>query len=144
MCRDFVFLRFHLLAFHFNEFRTCRTEPRSGSRKQSKQVRRNKVDRWFGLIGNQDCNRIKGTSFIALEPQFGCNPDCFDYERNVMLLRDIFLIWELFLRNRRFWGVATCLKTNSHSSPWVKVYIFWKLSVCSFQTVKTGIHRHTQ
>ena len=64
----------------------------SVSRKQSKQVRRNKVDRWFGLIGNQECNRIKGTSFIALEPQFGCNPDCFDYERNVMLLRDIFLI----------------------------------------------------
>ena len=24
--------------------------------------------------GNQDCNRTKGTSFIAVEPHFGCNP----------------------------------------------------------------------
>ena len=32
MCRDFVFVRFHLLAFHFNEFRTCWTQPSSISR----------------------------------------------------------------------------------------------------------------
>ena len=49
MCRDFVFVRFHLLAFHLNEFQTCQTQPSLisretvwgslGSRKQSKQVR---------------------------------------------------------------------------------------------------------
>ena len=44
----------------------------------------NKVDRWFGLIGNQDCNRTKGTSFIAMKLHFGCNPVCIDYERNPM------------------------------------------------------------
>ena len=34
---------------------------------------------WFDR--NQDCNQTKGTSFIA---NFGCNPDCFDYERNAI------------------------------------------------------------
>ena len=47
-------------------------------------IKTSKVDRWFGLIGNQDCNRAKGTSFIAMEPHIGCNPNCFDYERNAM------------------------------------------------------------
>ena len=46
----------------------------------------NKVDRWFGLIGNQDCNRTKGTSFIVIEPHFGYNPDCFDCEKDAMIL----------------------------------------------------------
>ena len=36
------------------------------------------------MIGNQDCNRTEGTSFIGMEPHFECNPDCFDYERNAM------------------------------------------------------------
>ena len=40
---------------------------------------------WFGLIGNQDCNRTKGASFIAIEPHFRYNPDCVDYERNAMI-----------------------------------------------------------
>ena len=91
MCRDFVFVRFHPLVFHFNEFRDCRTQPRSisgqtveGSLK-TQTIKTSKVDRWFGLIGNQDCYRTKGTSFIAMEPHFGCNPDYFDYERNAML-----------------------------------------------------------
>ena len=89
MCRDFVFVRLHLLAFHFNEFRTCRNQPRSISRQTVEgslgfvqTIKTSKVDRWFGLTGNQDCNRTKGTSCIAMEPHFGCNPDCFDYERN--------------------------------------------------------------
>ena len=44
-----------------------------------------KIDRWSGLIGNQDRNQTKAQSFIAMEPHFGCNPDdCFDYERNAM------------------------------------------------------------
>ena len=47
-------------------------------------MKTSKIDRWFGLIGNQDCNRTKGISFIAMEPHFGCNSDCFDYERNAM------------------------------------------------------------
>ena len=32
MCPDFVFVRFDLLEFHFNELRTCRTQPHSISR----------------------------------------------------------------------------------------------------------------
>ena len=99
MCRDFVFVRFHLLAFHFNEFRTCRTQPRSitrqtadGSLGFAQTIKTSKVDRWFGLIGKQDCNRTKGTSFIAIEPgiepHFGCNSDCFDYERNAMIIEN--------------------------------------------------------
>ena len=49
-------------------------------------IKTSKVDiKGFGLIGNQDCNRTKGTSFIAIEPHFGYNPDCFDYERNAMI-----------------------------------------------------------
>ena len=47
-------------------------------------IKTRKIDRWFDLIGNQGCNRTKGMSFIAMEPHFGCNPDCFDYERNAM------------------------------------------------------------
>ena len=93
MCRDFVFVRFHLLAFHFNEFRTCRTQSSSISRQTvegslgfAQTIKTSQVDRWFGLIGNQDCNRTKGTSFVAMKPHFGCNPDCFDYERNAMLV----------------------------------------------------------
>ena len=89
MCRDFVFVRFHLLAFHFNEFRTCRTQPHSiscqtveGSLGFAHTIKTSKVDRWFGLISNQDYNRTKGTSFIAAEPRVRCNPDCFDYERH--------------------------------------------------------------
>ena len=38
MRRDFVFVRFHLLAFHFNQFRTCRTQPHSISRQTVKWV----------------------------------------------------------------------------------------------------------
>ena len=49
-------------------------------------IKTSKVDRWFGLIGNQDCNQTKGTSFIAMEPHFGCNPDCSGYERNAMII----------------------------------------------------------
>ena len=93
MCRDLVFVRFHLLAFHFSEFRTCWTQPHSifrqtveGSLGFAQTIKTNKVDRWFGLISNQDCNRTKGTSFIAMEPHFGSDPDCFDYERNAMLV----------------------------------------------------------
>ena len=89
MCRDFVFVRFHLLAFHFNVFRTCRTQPHSISRQIvegslgfPQTTKTSKVDRWFGLISN----RTKGTSFIAMEPHFGRNPDCFDYERNTMTI----------------------------------------------------------
>ena len=52
-------------------------------RKQSKQVR---LIGGLVLIGNQDCNRMKGMSFIAMKPHFGCNSDCFDYERNAMIL----------------------------------------------------------
>ena len=81
MCRDFVFVRFHLLASHFNEFRTCRTQPRSISRQTvegslgfEQTIKTSKVERWFGFIGNQDCNRTKGMGFIAMEPHFGCNP----------------------------------------------------------------------
>ena len=33
-----------------------------------------------------DCNRTKGMSFIAMEPQSGCNPDCFDYKGTPCLL----------------------------------------------------------
>ena len=91
MWHDFVFVRFHLLAFHFNEFRTCRTQPSSISRQTvegslgfEQTIKTSKVDTWFGLIGNQDCNWTKGTSFIAVKPHFRCNPDCFDYERNAM------------------------------------------------------------
>ena len=47
-------------------------------------IKTSKVNRWFGLIGNQDCNRTKGMSFIAMEPHFGCNSDCFGYERNAV------------------------------------------------------------
>ena len=93
MCRDFLFARFHLLAFHFNEFRTCRTQPSliscqtvQGSLGFAQTIKTSKVDRWFGSIGNQDCNRTKGTSFIAMKPHFGYNPDCFDYERNAMYI----------------------------------------------------------
>ena len=75
MCRDFVFVRFHLLAFHFNEFRTCQTQPSSISRQTvegslgfEQTIKTSKVDSWFGLIGNQYCNRTKGTSFIAVNP----------------------------------------------------------------------------
>ena len=90
--RDFFFVRFHLLAFHFNEFRTCQTQPNLISRQTVEgslgfvqTIKTSKVqNRWFGLIGNQDCNRTKGTSFIAMKPHFGCDHDCFDYERNAM------------------------------------------------------------
>ena len=94
MCRDFVFVRFHQLAFHFNGFRTCRTQPSSISRQTvegslsfPQTIKTSKVNRWFGLIGNQDFSQTKGTSFIAMKPHFGCNPDCFDYERNAMSVR---------------------------------------------------------
>ena len=96
MCRDFVFVRFHLLAFHFNEFRTCRTQPSSISRQTvegslgfGQTIKTSKVDRWFGSIGNQDCNRTKGMSLTAMKPHFGCNPDCFDYERNAMCITSL-------------------------------------------------------
>ena len=89
MCCDLVLVRFHLLAFYLIEFRTCRTQPSSISRQTvedslgfAQTIEESKVDRWFGLIGNQDYNRTKGTSFIAMKPHFGCIPDCFDYERN--------------------------------------------------------------
>ena len=92
MCRDFVFVQFRLLAFHFNEFRTCRTRMSSISRQTvegcpflARTIKTSKVDRWSGLIGTQDCNRTKGTSFIGMKPHFGCNPVCFDYERNAMI-----------------------------------------------------------
>ena len=49
-------------------------------------IKTSKVDRWFGLIGNQDCNQTEGTSFIAVKLHFRCNPDCFDYERNAIIL----------------------------------------------------------
>ena len=91
MCRDFVFIRFHLLAFHFNEFRTCRTQPSSicrqtveGSIGFAQTIKTSMIDKWFGLIGDQDCNRTKGRTFIAMKPHFGYNPDCFDYERNAV------------------------------------------------------------
>ena len=74
MCRDFVFVRFHLLAFHFNEFRTCRTQPSSISRRTvegslgfSQTIKTSKVDRWFGLIGNHDCNRTERNEFYCNE-----------------------------------------------------------------------------
>ena len=93
MCCDFVFIRFHLLAFHFNEFRTCRTQSSSISRQTvegslgfEQTIKTSKVDRWFGLIGNQDWYWTKGTSFIAIKSHFRCNPDCFDYERNARRL----------------------------------------------------------
>ena len=61
MCRDFVFVQFHLLAFHFNEFGTCRTQPSSisrltaeGSLGFAQTIKTSKVDRWFGLIGDHD------------------------------------------------------------------------------------------
>ena len=67
----------------FQLFRTCRTRPRLISRQTdegslgfAKTIKTSKVDRWFGLIGKQDCNRTKGTSFIAMKPNFGYNPDC--------------------------------------------------------------------
>ena len=62
------------------------TKLRGQSRFRTETIKTSKVDRLFGLIGNQDCNRTKGTSFIAMEPHFGCNPDCFDYERNAMFI----------------------------------------------------------
>ena len=93
MCGDFVFVRFHLLTFHFNEFQICRTQPSSISRQTvegslgfAQTIKTSKIDRWFGLIGNQGCNRTKGTSCIAMEPHFGCNPDRFDCERNAMFI----------------------------------------------------------
>ena len=71
MCRDFVFVLFYPLAFH------CRTQPRSISRQTvedslgfAQTIKRSKVDRWFGLIGNQDCNRTKATVLIPTEPHF--------------------------------------------------------------------------
>ena len=91
MCRDFVLVPFHMLAFHLNEFRNCRTQPSSISRQTvegslgfAQTIKTSKVDRWFGSIGNQDCNRKKGTSFITIKSHFGCNPACFDYERNAI------------------------------------------------------------
>ena len=52
MCRDFAFVRFHLLAFDFNEFRT---KPSSISRRTvegslgfAQTIKTSKVDRWFG------------------------------------------------------------------------------------------------
>ena len=88
MCRAFVFVRFicwHSISMSFEpvdsvEFDfppTCR-----GSLGFAQTIRISKVDRWFGLIGNHDCNQTKRTSFIAMKAHFGCNPDCFDYERN--------------------------------------------------------------
>ena len=50
-------------------------------------IKTSKIDRWFGSIGNQDYNRTKGMSFIAMKPHFDSNPDCFDYERNAMIFR---------------------------------------------------------
>ena len=92
MCCDFVFVRFHLLAAHFNEFRTFRTQPSSisqqtveGSLGFAQTIKTSKADRWLGLTGNQDCNRRKKERVLfAMKPHFGCNPDCFDYERNAM------------------------------------------------------------
>ena len=108
MCRDFGFVRFHLLAFHFNEFRTCQTQPSSISRQTvegslgfEQTIKTSKVDRWFGLIGNQD--RTKRTSFIAVTPHFRCYPDCFDYERNAM--------WGYPIVNARGFH---CIKACSH------------------------------
>ena len=105
MCRDFVFVRFHLLTFHFIEFRTCRTQPRSISRQTvegslgfAQTMKTSKVDRWFRLIDNQGCNRTRGTSCVAVEPHFGCNPDCFDYERNAMKVWRAKLLWSGFAR----------------------------------------------
>ena len=42
------------------------------------------------MTGKQDSNRTKRTSFIAVEPHFGCNPDRFDYERNAMIITSYF------------------------------------------------------
>ena len=86
MCDDFVFVRSHLLAFHFIVFQTKLSRVQFPSKLlRAVSVRAtigtSKVDiKWFALIGNQDCNRTKGTSFYAIEPHFGYNPDCFDYE----------------------------------------------------------------
>ena len=83
-------LRCVVISFSFN-FETvklsriqfsCQTV--KGSLGFAQTIKTSKVDRWFGLIGNQDGNRRKGTGFIPIEPYFGCNPDCFDYERNTM------------------------------------------------------------
>ena len=63
----------------------------SGQCRFRARIKTSKVDtKWFDLIGNQDCNRTKGTSFIAIEPHFGHNPDCSDYERNAMISVKVF------------------------------------------------------
>ena len=88
MCRDFIFVRFRLLAFHFNEFRTCRTQTRSISRQTVKG------QFWFHA-NNQN---KQGMSFIAMEPHFGCNPDYSDYERNAMFISTLLVL--IVARNR--------------------------------------------
>ena len=60
-------------------------------------------------MGNQDCNRTKGMSFIAMEPHFGCNPDCFDYERNTMAISNTKKrLFQVFLYERK--AVSACEK----------------------------------
>ena len=65
------------------------SEPVKGSLGFPQTIKTSKVDRWFGLIGNQDHNWTKGMSFIAMEPHFGRNPDCFDYKRNTMNIQEL-------------------------------------------------------
>ena len=57
MCRGFVFVPFHLLVFHFNEFPVELSRVRfpvktvDGSLGFAQTIKTSKVDRWFGLIG---------------------------------------------------------------------------------------------
>ena len=77
------------MIFGFDQ--TRQTPQRSISRQMgegcfgfAQTIETSKFERWFGLTGNQDCNRTKGTSFITIRPQLECNLDCFDYEKNAM------------------------------------------------------------
>ena len=74
MCRDFVFVRFHLLAFHFNEFQTCQTQPNSiscqtvkGSLGFAQTIKTSKVDRWFGFVPDQigTLSQVGTSSYMA-------------------------------------------------------------------------------
>ena len=70
MCRDFVFVRLHLLAFHFNEVRTWLSsiirQTVEGSLGFAQTIKTSKVDRWFGLIGNHmDYLRMDGKQYAS-------------------------------------------------------------------------------
>ena len=70
---SFDFICCHSISMSSNLSNSAEFDSRQtveGSVGFAQTIKTSKVDKWFGLIGNQDCNRTKGTSFIGMKPHF--------------------------------------------------------------------------